>query len=219
MNERVQLKKDVQFRWCKPLQKPGEPVKNPASNKQPKSKVPHMKRRRLTDDMVTVHNKANSRSVTLNRYVSKRAYNMGMRYAYIVGNETGKFIVLTTDSGNGLFAKLAFNTKNKQATGIISNFQMVQDICLYFRQPEGDYYILVEEIKSADAEHSILLKLMNIVEAQPLEQANQNRHPKYNLTGESLDSLILTEATDKQLYDELRRRGYEGKMTKISTLE
>ena len=38
-------------------------------------------------------------------------------------------------------------------------------------------------------------------------------------TGEYRQEPTISQATDKQLYDELKRRGYEGKLTKTSTLE
>ena len=215
-----------------------------------------MKRRRLDADMVTVHNKANCRTVTINKFISEQAYNQGMKYAYSLYSEDYKayFLVLTKLEGYDNASTLAFNTKNKQSTGIISNYQMVQDICKFFGQPDGDYYFRIKKVESKDPENHIVMRLMTVIDAQPLEPAKEKRCPKcgrmlpmsefYTMTsrpdghssyckecnrehgrlrngttGEYRTNPTLTEATDKQLYDELKRRGYEGKLTKTSTLE
>ena len=247
----------IGFSWNQLRQKSS--AQQPTSEEQPKkqkNKVPHMKRRRLTADMITVHNKANCRTVTLNKVISERAYHEGMSYAYIGDDNKGNgiYIVLTTESGNGSFHKLSFNTKNKQSTGIVSNYSMVQQICEYFGQPEGDYYFKIEDIQVKDPLNYIALKITQIIDAQPLEPAKEKRCPKcgrmlpmsefYTMTsrpdghssyckecnrehgrlrngttGEYRANPTISEATDNQLYDELKRRGYDGKLTRTSTLE
>ena len=71
--------------------------------------------------------------------------------------------------------------------------------------PLSDFYVMVGRPDG----HSSYCKDCN----------RQHGRLRNGTTGEYRADPTISQATDKQLYDELKRRGYDGKLTKTSTLE
>lgn len=205
-----------------------------------------MKPRRLADFEISVHNRPGSRSITLSQYISERLFNEGMQYVKaeyftLTFCKEGKegFAKLSYNlQGNkpsASFSKKAFvdsicsffcvgvGNYYFETSELKPRDEVMEIYCvnIYERQPIGgsdkhktktcpkcqrtlpmsEFYVMT----SRPDGHSTFCKECNGIQLQCRDE--QKAEP------------AISQATDRQLYDELKRRGYDGKLTKTSTLE
>ena len=189
---------------------------------QPTSNKHHMKRRMLTNNMITVHNKPSSRSVTLNRPVSEEAFVKDMKYAYVLtGGDNGneKFLVLAKDNNRPNEGyKISYNTRNGQCTATICYYKIVKSISEHFGLVEGDYYfnIVIESDYGSDY---VIMKLTDIIESQPLPGKQTAAIPHRNEILMTTPELPEKLYTARELWEALKRLGYSGAISKTETLD
>lgn len=180
-----------------------------------KNKVVKMtQKRRLSDDMITVHNKINSRSITFNPVLSlflkEQKFDMAGLYDF-EGRLFINFFRMNDDKilHHYLTAKLSYNSNNPSAT--LSSIEIVSEIFKHHNLPEGDFYF---KILNRPIEEGAVYGIYNI-EIEGVFDIPTN---EIQVTIENNDNFInkvsLDKATDQQLWDELKRRGYEGEVTK-----
>lgn len=187
-----------------------------------------MRQRMLSRDMICVHCKPGSMSITLNKYITAEIREKGKTLACI--DEDGDKAYLCLENGrtaHGDYVTLRYNTRNNNA--IIYSAAIVKRICDIYGIEDGDYYFIVERVE--DEGHYICLQLVGITDGQwytpslckdveQQENAGTDNAACCTTSASTtaLPALTLDTATDEQLYDELRRRGYEGTLTKKTTL-
>lgn len=190
-----------------------------------------MRRRRLGRDMICVHCKPGSMSITLNKYITAEIREKGMGLACIESDGDKAYLCLENGrTADGDFVPLRYNTRNNNA--IIYSTAAVKRICDVYGIEDGDYYFIVERVE--DEGHYICLQLVGITDGQwyvpsPSKDDEQQGgdgtgdtacYKPSSILGVVPTTLPTLEVyTDEQLYNELRRRGYEGKLTKHTTLE
>ena len=190
-----------------------------------------MRLRKLRDNMITVHCKPGSMSITLNKYITAEIREKGMGLACIESDGGKAYLCLENGrTADGDFVPLRYNTRNNNA--IIYSTAAVKRICDVYGIEDGDYYFIVERVE--DEGHYIGLQLAGITDGQwyvpsPSKDDEQQgvdgagnaaRYTPSSILGVVPTTLPTLEVyTDEQLYNELRRRGYEGKLTKHTTLE
>jgi hypothetical protein len=266
MSERLQNpdQKNLKFSWSDLRKNPfatAQPISEKQKGSEKKKGVAKMSvRRRLSASMMTIHNKPNSRTFTLNQVMSKEAFNKCLNFL-TVGNENGKIYVMLTKSempGHD-FARLCFNKQGKNATATASGYGLVTAICEHFGLKDGDYYFRVKksDIRKESPDYMVI-EVESIIQSQPINQEDEKepfeksrvcpncgrelpenkfyrkgkglqswcidccrKHGKLRngTTGEYRDNPTISDATDQQLYDELKRRGYQGELTKHQVLK
>ena len=180
-----------------------------------KNKVVKMtQKRRLSDDMITVHNKINCRSITFNPVLSlflkEQKFDMA-ELSDFEGRLIISFFRMNEDKRfyPKLSAKLSYNSNNPSAS--LSSIEIVSEIFKHHNLPEGDFYF---KISNSPIEEGAVYGLYSIeIEGVLFIPTNE-----IQVTIENNDNFInkvsLDKATDQQLWDELKRRGYEGEVTK-----
>lgn len=169
---------------------------------------------KLAEDMITIHNKKNCRSITFNQKISNEAHKMNLEY--VVCDSAGKIRMATRDLLNyginhgvlyqhtSKITYIACSGGNYQA--VINNIGTVQTICNKFNLPEGDYYF---QIMYECGDETINILLIRVLHTLPV-------NPNKVIDTKSAPSVL--EATDQQLCDELRKRGFDCKVTKLIEL-
>lgn len=262
MSERLQNpdQKNLKFSWSDLRKNPfatAQPISEQQKGSEKKKGVVKMSvRRRLSASMMTIHNKPNSRSITLNQVMSKEAFEKDLKYIHFdAGNKA--LIFLTKEKIFKLNdSKLCYNSKGKNVTATASGYSLVSEICEYFGLKDGDYYFLIKEIEK-DATSYMAIEVKSTIQEQPLNQEEKELFEKTRVcpncgrelpenkfyrkgkglqswcidccrkhgklrngtTGEYRDNPTISDATDQQLYDELKRRGYQGELTKHQVLK
>lgn len=168
--------------------------------------------KRLEADIISIHNKPGKHSFTFSQEITAKALNDGKTYVFLGNSGEGMrydYIVFTTDKK---YKKFGLVGNEGRQNGQLNSNKMVRDICSGLGLIDGDYRVRVEEVKAEQPLIHTIYKLVEVVDTIPL---NMTIHHDKVLNKEP----TLSTFTDQQLYDELKRRGYEGKLTKTSTLE
>lgn len=161
------------------------------------------KRISLSERMVCVHNKPSCRTIIFNKWTSERIAKEGFKYCDIYkGNDGYRYLRISNDSG-GL--NISFACK---ANATVSSKDTVDIICDEFKLGEGDFRFKM--IESAH-NNAILLHLTEVIHQTPFIR-------KENNSTKSVQFRTLSDYADQDLYNELKRRGYEGQMTITKTL-
>ena len=181
---------------------------------QPRKRIQRNPRnnKRLGADIISIHNKPGKHSFTFSQEITAKALKDGKTYVFLGNAGEGmpyEYIIFTTDSQHKEYGLVG--NKGRQ-NGQLNSNEMVRIACSALGIIEGDSRVRVEEIKAKTPETHTIYKLAEVVDTMPLnitvDQGNLfDKEP------------TLSAFTDQQLYDELKRRGYEGKLTKTSTLE
>jgi hypothetical protein len=184
-----------------------------------------MRRRNLREDMVTLHCNPKTHSITFNQYITDEVLKRGMQYACFV-SDTVSF-VKSGDDG-----EIRVTTTNNDTNIIISSVEATVWICKHFSLEDGDYYVGIQKLE--ETEDYITYKFTHIIDGQwyvtspskdDEQQGGDGAGNAACYTPSSILGVVPTTLptlevyTDEQLYNELRRRGYEGKLTKHTTLE
>ena len=265
MSERLQNpdQKNLKFSWSDLRKNPfatAQPISEQQKGSEKKKGVAKMSvRRRLSASMMTIHNKPNSRSITLNQVISKEAFEKDLKYIHF-GATNKALIFLTKEKIFKLNdSKLCYNSKGKNATATASGYGLVTAICEHFGLKDGDYYF---RVKKSDIHKELpdymVIEVESIIQSQPINQEDEKKlfektrvcpncgrelpenkfyrkgkglqswcidccrkHGKLRngTTGVYRDNPTISDATDQQLYDELKRRGYQGELTKHQVLK
>ena len=171
------------------------------------------KRQRLTSDMLTMHNWEDVKSITVNQYLSAKAVDQGLKFAYYHAVGDKAYITLCKDKSIGCNHMTVTTVGKKKPQCLISHSEIVNKISNWGYVGEGSYRVKVAEVKN-DA-FQITLLILGITDVTI-------RKEEKKCTGEEKPAEpkvpTIADATDQELYDELKRRGYEGTLTKINTL-
>lgn len=181
-----------------------------------KKRIKMVQRRRLSDDMITVHNKPNNRTITFNRNLSLFLIEQGLDAVELKEFDgTLYFSFFEFDKDKKLLyeslAKLHYHQKYKRALVTICNYNMVTRLCKHYYLEEGDYYFKIEGISPLEGEKYQLysIRVCGVFDI-PTNEKQKIIEPISNFAYK----ISIDKATDQQLYDELIRRGYEGEMSK-----
>lgn len=183
-----------------------------------------MRQRNLREGMVTLHCTQKSHSITFNKFLSAEILDRELLYACVC--RSNDCITVTFYRHDG---EMKVTTNTNATNVIINSVEATVEICRYFSLEDGDYYIGIEVLEHfADR---ITYILTGIIDGQwytpsPSQDVEQQENAgtdnaaccATSASTTALPALTLDTATDEQLYDELRRRGYEGTLTKQTTL-
>jgi hypothetical protein len=94
-------------------------------------------------------------------------------------------------------------------TATMYNNDSITSFCGYFNLGEGDYYFKISEKFNYMFSDLLRISIEGVIDKQPLNDRSDSLKNE-----NSADIVDLSKATDQQLWDELKRRGYEGEVTK-----
>ena len=172
---------------------------------------------RMSKDEVTIHNTSKVRNITFNKAISDKLLDLGCMYCtyyldYRVNNfdERRVWIYFRKKSLNNIPLK---KYKSNACVKLCSS-AVTRSICQYFNIEQGSYYAHITLYR--ENEEGIVYTIdkitlnRKITEIEPTVCVDTESQPKEK---------SLLDFTDKQLYDELKRRGYEGKLSITKILE
>lgn len=191
-----------------------------SSPREPKKKerryVLQMRRRRIDDDEVSVHNRVNNRTITISQTLSERIYYSEMKYAGI-HFENGRLLLgfHKHEYTRGL-SIISYNTQGRKPIAVISRKYFVDLFCKHFKVPEGDYFVRFDKYDPRpDNEEHIFVELVSLTERQPLSTINQTPINMADNNQKKPEDLF----TAKELWDALKRLGYSGEVSRIEKLD
>ena len=173
-------------------------------------------RRRLLPNMVTVHNKPYCRGITFNQVLSRRLMEEEFCFVSIGKNNEGDGVVFYFQKKGHLYIDKTYKinfiirSARRMPTDTMYNNDSIINFCKYFNLGEGDYYFNISEEYEYKYIDLLKIKIEGVMDKQPLKKDTSDL-PKIE---NSVDIVGLSKATDQQLWDELKRRGYEGEVTK-----
>lgn len=180
-----------------------------------KNKVVKMtQRRRLLPNMVTVHNKPFCKCITFNQVLSQRLMEEEFYLVTICQEEDGTTSFYFQKKDHPYFDKAIkinyiVRGRGGKPTATMYNNDSITSFCRYFNLGEGDYYFKISEKFNYMFSDLLKISIEGVIDKQPLNDRSDSLKIE-----NSVDIVDLSKATDQQLWDELKRRGYEGEVTK-----
>lgn len=168
----------------------------------------------IDDNMIRLHNKPNNRSVTLNKTLSSKLVKMGLSKVMLTSCGASMWLLFNKSKGYDIKSYNQVRGKTYRPTSIIYCYRMINEICEYLKIGEGQYDIYINPKESFTKPSADYLHCEIIGTVQQKFKEDIIIHEIMQATNPH-----ISEATDQQLCDELKKRGYSGKLTKSSTLE
>ena len=175
-----------------------------------------MRRRRLEDDEISVHNRVNNRTITISQTLSEHIYYSEMKYAGI-HFENGHIILgfHKHEYTKGL-SLVSYNTQGNKPVAVVSRKYFVDLFCRHFKVQEGDYFARFDKYEPRpDNEEHIFVELVSLTECQPLPKSEQQPI----IMDENIKQKPEDIFTAKELWDALKRLGYSGEVSRIEKLD
>ena len=175
-----------------------------------------MRRRKIEDDEISVHNRINNRTITINQTLSEIIYYNEMKYAGI-HFENGHILLgfHKNEYTQGL-SIISYNTQGQKPVAVISRKYFVDLFCKHFNVTEGDYFAKFSKYDPRpDDEYHIFVELINISESQPLPESECKPVIISNENQKKPEDLF----TASELWGALKRLGFEGKISKTLTYD
>lgn len=173
-------------------------------------------RRRLLPNMVTVHNKQFCKGITFNQVLSQRLMKEEFNFVTICQEEDGtaSFYFQTKDHPYSDFDKAIkinyiVRGRGGKPTATMYKNDSITSLCRYFNLGEGDYYFKISEKFNYMFSDLLKISIEGVFDI-PTNEIQETIENNDNF----INKVSLDKATDQQLWDELKRRGYEGEVTK-----
>ena len=178
------------------------------------------RRRRLLPNMITVHNKPNCRGITFNLDISDFLKRCNLNYVEFRYSGDFPSLVFYKEMKSGCVKLLPLKNNGKNVSFIVSNHKIVHDICNVFKLEEGDYHFsfintLHQAIDIRDISLFTII-LDKVLDKQPISIMQEGQ--ENDIISVQIE-FALSKCTDRQLWDELKRRGYEGKLYRHNILK
>lgn len=133
----------------------GQPVRRRYSKRKLR-----MRRRKLTQSMMTVHNRSGLKSITFNKWISDKAYSRGFNNMYV----SERCCVFTLDDSR---PRVSYMTAATDAhTAVCFSKDIVDAVSEWFGLGVGSHYLRVSEVETAEPEIRLIVKLEEVIESQ-----------------------------------------------------
>lgn len=137
----------------------GQPVRRRYSKRKLR-----MRRRKLTQSMMTVHNRSGLKSITFNKWISDKAYSRGFNNMYV----SERCCVFTLDDSR---PRVSYMTAATDAhTAVCFSKDIVDAVSEWFGLGVGSHYLRVSEVETAEPEIRLIVKLEEVIESQAMEE-------------------------------------------------
>lgn len=152
--------------------------------------------------------------IYLNNEISQRAYDQGFKFAYLLKYKESLSLVLSNYNpfeGSKKVARIVFNKHNRHISATINSKHIIKQICKFFGEKKNRFVVTIDITFSFNDSMTMGLCFKKEKPAEEVAPDSKPTTPTPKPT--------LSQFTDKELYEELKRRGWSGKLTKNDTLE
>lgn len=179
-------------------------------------------RRSLNPTTMAIHWKPGNYSLTFHQEIALALHEGGFRYVSVDLNDSACVVLHFSQkqpSQLQIHSKINWVKSQKKDVSIknatVTNKDFVSTIMSWLNISDGDYYYDTSHLR-LNAIGKYVLTIGHIVEEYPLIENPPTPSVKTISVDDLVDDLYdrLNDATDQELCNELRRRGYEVKATK-----